>query len=76
MLLADNAACALADRIGDDEFASCFGGLQCTELFYGFALRTPCADLLVLSEQRLSERLSLADYTRIVDLESRAGAFL
>ena len=76
MLLADAAACALADRIGDDEFASCFGGLQCTELFYGVALRTQCAELPVLRCERLSERLSLADYTRIVDLESRAEAFL
>ena len=76
ILLADAAACALADRMGDDDFATCFGGLQCTELFYGVALRIPCAEFPVLRHGHLSERLSLEDYTRIVDLESRADAFL
>ena len=74
-LSADNAACRACDAMGEDNFCRHFGGLQCTQLFYGTKARMDKADLPPQQQPLHSQWLRLEDVAAIVDLAHHAQGF-
>lgn len=74
-LQADNAACLACEVMGEDSFCRHFGGLQCTQLFYGTKARMDKADLPPQQQPQHSKWLHLQDVTEIADLAHHAQGF-
>ena len=74
-LQADNAACRACDAMGEDNFCRHFGGLQCTQLFYGTKARMDKAGLPPQQQPLHSQWLRLEDVAAIVDLAHHAQGF-